>query len=255
MPVMKDLVPSIGSSTQTYSASVRSLPNSSPITPCSGKFFLISTRIASSAARSAAVTGSKLPAGPLLSTPRLVRKNGRMVSPDTVASSSTNAAKSMAVIVRLPVVRTDHLSKSSHERATMRAALRAGAGACDETCLSRKTSGSRVHDDAKRRRQAACHTAARDDHSGRHAGRHLCRQPVFPELDRRHRAGSRARTHHVGGRDRASVQRLLFLLRGRANSARHLPRPLRPENLHAGLRRRSSRPARCCSRPAPAPAC
>ena len=33
MPVMKDLVPSIGSSTQTYSASVRSLPYSSPTMP------------------------------------------------------------------------------------------------------------------------------------------------------------------------------------------------------------------------------
>ena len=37
MPAMKDLVPSIGSSTQTYSASARSAPNSSPITPWSGK--------------------------------------------------------------------------------------------------------------------------------------------------------------------------------------------------------------------------
>ena len=37
MPEMKDLVPSIGSSTQTYSASARSSPNSSPMMPCSGK--------------------------------------------------------------------------------------------------------------------------------------------------------------------------------------------------------------------------
>ena len=36
MPEMKDLVPSIGSSTQTYSASARSSPNSSPMMPCSG---------------------------------------------------------------------------------------------------------------------------------------------------------------------------------------------------------------------------
>src|SRR5665811_98909 len=34
MPARKDLVPSIGSSTQTYSASVRSLPYSSPRMPC-----------------------------------------------------------------------------------------------------------------------------------------------------------------------------------------------------------------------------
>ena len=37
MPEMNDLVPSIGSSTQTYSASARSLPYSSPTMPCSGK--------------------------------------------------------------------------------------------------------------------------------------------------------------------------------------------------------------------------
>ena len=36
-PEIKDLVPSIGSSTQTYSASSRSLPNSSPTMPCCGK--------------------------------------------------------------------------------------------------------------------------------------------------------------------------------------------------------------------------
>ncbi len=41
--------------------------------------------MAFSAARSAAVTGSKPPAF-LFSIARLVRKNGRMVSPDTLAS-------------------------------------------------------------------------------------------------------------------------------------------------------------------------
>ena len=61
MPEMKDLVPSIGSSTQTYSASVRSAPYSSPMMPWSGKFLRISARMAFSAARSAAVTGSKPP--------------------------------------------------------------------------------------------------------------------------------------------------------------------------------------------------
>ena len=82
MPEMNDLVPSIGSSTQTYSASVRSLPYSSPTMPCSGKLRLISERIAFSAARSAAVTGSKPTAEPLSSTPSEVRKNGRIASPD-----------------------------------------------------------------------------------------------------------------------------------------------------------------------------
>src|SRR5581483_3658546 len=64
--------------------------------PCSGKFFLISERIACSAARSAAVTGSNGPLWALFSTPSIVRKNGRIASPATFASSSTKAAKSTA---------------------------------------------------------------------------------------------------------------------------------------------------------------
>src|SRR5689334_6220790 len=54
--------------------------------------------MAVSAARSAAVTGSKVPGPPLFSTPSEVRKNGRMASPETVASRSTKAAKSTAVM-------------------------------------------------------------------------------------------------------------------------------------------------------------
>ena len=54
--------------------------------------------MAASAARSAAVTGSKPPERLLFSTPSAVRKNGRMVSPETAASWSTNAAKSIAVM-------------------------------------------------------------------------------------------------------------------------------------------------------------
>src|SRR5258705_10085878 len=77
-PAMKDLVPSIGSSTQTYSASSRSLPNSSPTMPCWGKLALIRRRITASAARSASVTGSKSLAL-LLSIESEVRKNGRIV--------------------------------------------------------------------------------------------------------------------------------------------------------------------------------
>ncbi len=65
-PPMNALVPSIGSSTQTYSASARSSPNSSPTIPCWGKFVEISRRIAASAARSASVTGSNSRAGLLV---------------------------------------------------------------------------------------------------------------------------------------------------------------------------------------------
>ena len=97
-PEMNDLVPSIGSSTQTYSASSRSLPNSSPTMPCWGKLAWISRRITASAARSASVTGSKSCA-PLLSTPSEVLKNGRMVSPEVVARRPMKAVKSMTVTV------------------------------------------------------------------------------------------------------------------------------------------------------------
>ena len=96
-PAMKDLVPSIGSSTQTYSASSRSLPNSSPTMPCWGKLALIRRRITASAARSASVTGSKSRPVALLSMPSEVRKKGRMVSPDVVASRPMKAVKSMTV--------------------------------------------------------------------------------------------------------------------------------------------------------------
>ena len=54
--------------------------------------------MAVSAAWSAAVTGSNWPL-PLSVTLSAVRKNGRMVSPETEASSSTKAEKSMAVMV------------------------------------------------------------------------------------------------------------------------------------------------------------
>src|SRR5262249_54347508 len=53
-------------------------------------------RIAASAARSAAVTGSKPALPPLFSTLSDVLKNGRIALPGTSASSSTNAAKSTA---------------------------------------------------------------------------------------------------------------------------------------------------------------
>src|SRR5215470_1423274 len=55
-------------------------------------------RIAASAARSAAVTGSKPALPPLFSTLSDVLKNGRIALPETSASSSTNAAKSTAVM-------------------------------------------------------------------------------------------------------------------------------------------------------------
>src|SRR5258708_14695547 len=94
---MKDLVPSIGSSTQTYSRSSGSLPNSSPTMPCWGKLALISRRITASAARSASVTGSKSWLLLLFSMLSEVRKKGRIVSPEEVARRPMKAVKSMTV--------------------------------------------------------------------------------------------------------------------------------------------------------------
>src|SRR5258708_3302243 len=87
-PLMKDLVPSIGSSTQTNSASSRSRPYSSPKMPWSGNRALMSRRIAASAARSAAVTGLR---SGLSSTAREVRKYGRITAPAASASSEARA--------------------------------------------------------------------------------------------------------------------------------------------------------------------
>src|ERR1700744_1512175 len=64
--------------------------------PCWGNWPLISRRITASAARSASVTGSKSWAL-LLSIDSEVRKNGRMGSPEAVASRPTKAEKSMTV--------------------------------------------------------------------------------------------------------------------------------------------------------------
>jgi hypothetical protein len=91
---MNERVPSIGSSTQVYSASGLSLPNSSPMIPWAGKWRRISCRMAASPALSASVTGSKAPLFALFSKPIVVRKKGRMAFPDTVASSFTKAARS-----------------------------------------------------------------------------------------------------------------------------------------------------------------
>src|SRR5277367_6940013 len=101
-PEMKLFVPSMGSRTQTYSASGRSAPYSSPITPCAGNVCEINLRIAASAPRSASVTGSNAPPRDLSSAPIELRKNGRITSLDTCASRSTKAAKSTAVISSPP---------------------------------------------------------------------------------------------------------------------------------------------------------
>src|SRR5215475_12669081 len=55
-------------------------------------------RVAASAARSAAVTGSNRPERPLSSMLSVVRKKGRIASPAAFARRSTKALKSMAVM-------------------------------------------------------------------------------------------------------------------------------------------------------------
>src|ERR1700750_553600 len=65
--------------------------------PCWGKLALIRRRITASAARSASVTGSKSLVLLLSSIDSEVRKNGRVGSPDGVASRPMKAEKSITV--------------------------------------------------------------------------------------------------------------------------------------------------------------
>ena len=139
MPEMKDLVPSIGSSTQTYSASVRSAPYSSPRMPWSGKARRMRARMACSAARSAAVTGSKPPAC-LFSTASAVRKNGRMVSPETLASWSTKLAKSMTVMGRPPAFHSTYRRPGAPATGVSSHGRNWGAGC--KSCRSRRGGAS-----------------------------------------------------------------------------------------------------------------
>src|SRR5215475_129454 len=84
--------------------------------PCWGNCDLISRRITASAARSASVTGSKSWLALLLSIESDVRKDGRMVSPEAVASRPMKAEKSMTVTLESlearPVRRTVVLPSS-----------------------------------------------------------------------------------------------------------------------------------------------
>src|SRR5665213_1219055 len=92
-PVMKGRVPSIGSRIQVLPLVPASWPRSSPRMPSVGRSAWISFRIASSAPRSASVTGSYIgrgPVAPLSITAICLRKKGRTTVP---ASSARRLAK------------------------------------------------------------------------------------------------------------------------------------------------------------------
>ena len=242
MPQMNDLVPSIGSSTQTYSASARSSPNSSPMMPWSGKVRRMSVRIAVSAARSAAVTGSKLPRRPLSSMLSAVRKNGRMVSPDTDRELVHESRK----VDRRHAPRPHRRHHSTYRRLqcpATAARLAGPAAPCDLRSPARaRPARGRVHEHSKR---FAHGDLGRRHHARRHARLDLYRQPVPAQFDWRHRAQPRRRARAFAGRDRAAVEHVLFRLRRRANSRGHGARPIRAAALprggrghHGGRRRR-----------------
>ena len=83
MPEMNDLVPSIGIEHPDIFGvgTLVAVLLADDAVIRKGLLDQIAHRV--SAARSAAVTGSKLPARPLSSTPSEVRKKGRIVSPET----------------------------------------------------------------------------------------------------------------------------------------------------------------------------
>ena len=90
---MKARVPSIGSRTQTNSASVRSAPFSSPSMPCAGYCVAIRARIDASASRSAIVTGE---ASAFSSIATVVRKYFRTTAPAAFARRWENSTYSAA---------------------------------------------------------------------------------------------------------------------------------------------------------------
>lgn len=130
-PEMKERVPSIGSSTQTCSASTRSRPNSSPRMPCSGKRAPSSSRIAASAPLSATVTGSNAPSESLFSTDIRDRKCGRITRPDTSASSSRNATISSLVAHSLMIAASSGRAVRRRSRASAPGPHGEAPKACD----------------------------------------------------------------------------------------------------------------------------
>ena len=240
MPEMKDLVPSIGSSTQTYSASARSLPNSSPMMPWSGKVRRISVRMAVSAARSAAVTGSKLPARPLSSTPSAVRKNGRMVSPETgrqLVDEGREIDRRHAALRRSLIGLSCRLSKTGAAAATA-AGLSGSRAPCDvEPPASARSVEGR--DDDER-------SEARPQRGAAAVGAAVALVATLGALY----IVSQFLRNSIGviapnlaaelGLSPVEIGLLssvfFFVFAAVANAARHGARPLRPEALHAGRR-------------------
>ena len=110
-PLTKDFVPSIGSRTQTNSASARSRPNSSPMMPWVGNFWAMRWRISSSAPRSATVTGDASDFDSTASPG--CRKSGAMKAPLSRASSNKNGRYGVRSMPEVETTKpTKHTKKS-----------------------------------------------------------------------------------------------------------------------------------------------
>src|SRR6185295_1711393 len=181
-----------------------------------------------SAAWSAAVTGSKLPPVRLLSdTDSAVRKNGRMVSPETEASSFRKAEKSIAVI-QAPIQPGPGCAPAA--RTYRRVACGATAfPACRSIGAVRPEGpglpkagpkGRGSHDYWTPGGRAVQGCSCQRCRARRNADLDLCHQPIAAQFDRRHRARPRGRTCALAAGARTIVERVLFHLRDRANSGR-----------------------------------
>src|SRR5262249_14783436 len=171
-----------------------------------------------------------------------VRKNGRMVSPDTVASSFTNAEKSIAVMLRAPHRRRHSTTEDRHVRQPPpRLVGPAAPGDAALPAPARAVKGP-VPEHSKRRAHG---DFARRHYARRHAGLDLHRQPVPAQFDWRHRAQLGGGSRPFTGRDRSLIEHLLFDVRRRPDSARHGARPLRPADLSGGRRRDHGHRRRC----------
>ena len=244
MPAMKDLVPSIGSSTQTYSASVRSLPNSSPMMPWSGK--LLPDQGAHGGLGGAVGGGHRIEvarAALVLDAERGAEErqdgfagDGRKPVDKGCKINGSHAAMYAPFFFgcHVPTKRGIHESRvCGGYRKARSQPCREAAGMTTES------------EDAPSRGVSA---AVGDRHRGRGDARPaLHRQPVPAQFGRRDRAQPRRRGRADADPDRAAVQHLFSGVRGGAIAARRRARPFRSEALHADHRSASPCWAASCS--------
>ena len=246
MPEMKDLVPSIGSSTQTYSASARSLPNSSPMMPWSGK--VPADERAHRGLGGVVGRGHRVEAAGAALV--LDAERGAEKRQDGLAGDGRKLVHEGREIDRRHAARPSLIAHpSTYRRPAWRATacrlvgLRGAVRRRSRRPVLGRSKG-RVHEHPKRSQPAGAGAAVAlvatlisiyivSQFLRNSVG--VIAPDLAPELG--------LSAAEIG----LLVERFLFRLRGGANSARGGARPVRPALLPPGLRRRSPWSAPSCS--------